>query len=190
MSCIGKRRSVRRGKQAPKKEKEEDDCPICLYELSDPDAPCSTWSSFPCSHKVCSICFTRCEACPICRTGKDGRSGEEIRKERAAREQRSAAFRAIVDNVPGRIIEYRSYGNSHPFAPGVVRVTTHALPPGLASIFPQLMDEAIEGHAPRRGIVRRTTHGERQQAAAFHAILDILGHELPSSAERMRQSQP
>jgi len=167
-------------------EEESNECPVCLHELSDEDAPCSTWSSFPCSHKVCAICFTRCEACPICRTGKDGRSGEEIRKERVAHEQRSTAFRAIIGSAVGQTIEYRSYGNTHPFAPGVVRVTTHALPAGLAQTLPQLMDEAIGGHPSRR----RITRSERQQAAAaFHEILDIMGHELPSSIERRLQSQ-
>ena len=69
-------------------EGDGDECPICFESLE--PAPSSGRSGrakrhrgifFPCGHTCCSTCYGRVEACPLCRTGKDGHSGEERRVE-------------------------------------------------------------------------------------------------------------
>ena len=59
------------------------ECPICFEELSRTGSRHGLKSShFPCGHLCCQRCFDRVDVCPLCRTSKDGISGQEQRERR------------------------------------------------------------------------------------------------------------
>ena len=76
------------------------ECPICFDNFES-----SQWALFPCTHGTCDTCFERCDACPICRTGKDGESASDIQNDRQERYNRTlgvSAFQRFIANSLNR----------------------------------------------------------------------------------------
>ena len=110
--------SIRKGKKKASKkddeqeqEQEQEGCPICLDEN-----PVSK-SAFPCGHTTCSKCFIdpRLKACPLCRTTRDGTSGQ-TQRERRERDQGRSQQEIRVFTFVG--------GSGHPFDVSTMTVTT------------------------------------------------------------------
>lgn len=43
------------------------ECPVCLNRLQSVDVQ----TLVPCGHLLCTVCSSRCAACPLCRKGID-----------------------------------------------------------------------------------------------------------------------
>ena len=87
--------------------------------------------SFPCGHRTCEECFARCENCPLCRTGKDGRAHSE----RRADERRAASAPVFV-----RIVTFQG-SRETPMSSLSVSVFS-----GVASPSRSMLPEAIFDH--------------------------------------------
>ena len=69
-------------------------CPVCLEQFHVRDTLC-----FPCSHKTCKTCFTKCNTCPLCRIDRNGNSDEDRRRISSER-QESPRGRIVITRVP------------------------------------------------------------------------------------------
>lgn len=146
------------------------ECPICYYEPSDKASPCSKFEAFPCTHKVCNVCFEKVEICPICRTGKDGTPGVEREKR-----ERAEAAEARSQLPSERVIMYRSGGDGHPFSADNTSFMVWGLPPGMAGAMPELLSAGMDFNRARQG-GRSLTIGQRQASTA--AIIRFINGSI------------
>jgi len=167
-SCIAKQktRSSKRNEAAD----DPSECPVCYHDPKDEESPCSKFDAFPCTHKVCNMCFPRLSECPICRTSKDGTPGI-VRQEREERERAEAAQaqRAPVEIV----VFYRGGGGGvgdgpepvHPFSVDTTGFRVAGLPPGLMTVLPELLSQGMAFNRQRQN-GRSLSIGQRQQMAS------------------------
>lgn len=146
------------------------ECSVCYYDPNDAAAPCASFVSFPCTHKVCNVCFPKLDVCPICRTGKDGSTGIDRQRREEAAAAAERARRAGDDRTGVTFVFYSGGGgapNEHPFS-------------DTSTVFRIAVNEA------RERLRRARSHGQRQQAAAeimrvsssrLH-IEDLLGRRV------------
>ena len=153
------------------------ECPICYHEPTDKSAPCSKFEAFPCTHKVCNVCFEKLEICPICRTGKDGTHGVE-------REERERAEAAEARWPSARVIMYRSGGGGHPFSAEHTSFILSGIPPGLASTMPELLSAGMDFNRARQG-GRSLTIGQRQASMAETMRIITGGVRIQDILNRM-----
>lgn len=136
-SRAGRRPARTRMRDEINEEEEEKECVVC-YEQFD----VAVRSHFPCSHWLCEKCFARVDACPTCRVGKDGLSGEE---RRARREQAERTLRPQLHHVIAFV-----GGDVGPLAPeNLTVVAPGGVPRGLRDLLPDLLRRNLLADAGR-----------------------------------------
>jgi hypothetical protein len=173
------KKPIARKKPVPNPDEDDDECPVCLSDPS--ESPGATWEIFPCSHKVCSECFPRCNFCPVCRCGKDGELGSarQAREEEAARRAQPPTHRVAV---------FRG-GFGHPLSPESLSIRVHGLPSGLLSAMPEILAQIS---AESSSSARPMSRGQRQQRASqllrfgngSFVIQDVLGRQIHRPSPR------
>ena len=92
------------------------ECPVCLEEMKPTSGrrvskPARIVSYFPCGHCTCNACFSRVTVCPMCRTSKNGISGQEQREMQQEMQRNIPEFirRLVGDlqSIPGGITARR-----------------------------------------------------------------------------------
>ena len=148
---------------------------------------------FPCAHKICNICFVKCDLCPFCRTSKAGLSGEEQRREQEAREAseragRFALFQHLgLSDSPESAVDVIHFqvpsGNDAegPFSLAHLHVRSVNLSPAMMRALPDILERTFGSGGVPQGLqiaARRhvSSRGSRQQAAAV--IEDIFGRRV------------
>ena len=159
------------GHSTRRKKAPTTNCPVCFEDVED-----DKLDLFPCGHSTCTLCGTRCDKCPICRMGRDGRSDEERRDAEARFEALTGAHVTVTQIPPHRIAEFVGGDGSTPFSG--LSVHTSGLTGPMNEVIGMVVVEVMNRHARTNG--RPLSRGELQQAMST-AMVSVVPPTAPNA---------
>lgn len=173
------RKRLRESEPQHERSEEEDDdveCSVCFNATHLNDR-----RHFPCtSHWLCTSCYPRVNACPICRVGKDG-STQTARIERDSDpvlmilQWESMQDGSIQPRTQGRRIVRFAAGDESGGPMAASNLTVHApggLPRALQEVLPSLLARSLL-HRPQRP---RGEARADEEVVRVRSILGVFGH--------------